>query len=212
MKGKVKFAEVDATVHTNLGERFKIQGYPTIKVFLPGKNIDDPLDYQGERTASAIESAANKYLNQYPPKREIFQLIGKTGLKDECANKNGICLIAFLPHLVDTKASGRNNYIKLLEEAANMNSQYPFYYFWSQAYDQKALEKFFNLGSGYPTVVAVSHSKKKFSVMHGAYTVDGISEFIRDLMHGFATLYDYEELPDIIEITKWDGSDYKEEL
>lgn len=212
LKGKVKFAEVDATVHRELAQRFGVNGYPTIKVFLPGQDISSPLDYQGERSTSAFESAALGYLQQYPVKREILQLTSETILKEQCEDKNGICLIAFMPHIAETKASGRNDYIKTLEEVANKNAQYPFYYFWLQAFDQRALEKLFNLGSGYPTVVAISPSKKKYAVMRGAFTIDAISEFVRDLMHGFERLYNYEELPKIEDIKPWDGSDYKEEL
>ena len=211
-KGKVIFAELDATVHTKVAQRYNINGYPTIKVFFPGKRLDEPIDYEGGRTASDLESAAMKYLQKYPIKREIYQLINEKILDEECISKKGICLIGFLPHLIDTKASGRNNYIEILESAAGKDPQYPFYFFWSQAYDQKELEKLFNLGSGYPTVVALSHSKKRYSVMRGAFTADAIADFIRDLMHGYERLYEYEELPKIVEITKWDGSDYKEEL
>ena len=37
LKGKVKIAEVDATVQTKLGSRFKIHGYPSLKFFAAGE-------------------------------------------------------------------------------------------------------------------------------------------------------------------------------
>eukprot|EP00826_Nyctotherus_ovalis_P001189 TRINITY_DN10159_c0_g2_i12.p1 TRINITY_DN10159_c0_g2~~TRINITY_DN10159_c0_g2_i12.p1 ORF type:complete len:339 (+),score=74.01 TRINITY_DN10159_c0_g2_i12:579-1595(+) len=212
LKGKVKFAEVDATVQKSLGQRFGINGYPTLKVFPPGGDIGSPLDYQGERSADAFESGALEYLRKYPAKKEILQLTGEEVMQSKCVDKKGICLISFLPHLADTKASGRRDYLKTLEDAANKNPQYPFYYFWAQAYDQKTLEKMFNLGSGYPTVVAISPSKQKYAVMRGAYTAETVSSFIRDLMHGYERLYEYKELPKLENIKPWDGSDYKDEL
>jgi len=46
----VRLAKVDATVESELGERFKIKGYPTIKFFVDGQ----ALEYSGGRTADDI--------------------------------------------------------------------------------------------------------------------------------------------------------------
>ncbi|OWF51690.1 protein disulfide-isomerase A6-like [Mizuhopecten yessoensis] len=56
LKGVVKIAAVDADAHGQLGGRFSVQGFPTIKVF--GVNKNKPEDYQGGRTADAIVNAA----------------------------------------------------------------------------------------------------------------------------------------------------------
>ena len=45
-----KLAKVDTTVEKKLGERFKIQGYPTLKLFRNG----NPSDYKDGRTAANI--------------------------------------------------------------------------------------------------------------------------------------------------------------
>lgn len=203
---------MDATAEKQLANRYVIQSYPTIKVFPSGYGLDKPIDYEGARTTDGIESAALEYLKKYPPMKEVHQLIGENIYNEECVNKNGVCVIVFLPHIVDTKAEGRKNYIKILEDASKKNAQYPYYLFWSQAYDQKPLEKAFNLGSGYPTVLAISPSKKKYAIMRGAYTVDGVASFLADLIRGYERLYDYAEMPKIKDIAKWDGSDPKEEL
>ena len=50
MEGKVKFGEIDATVHTKLAQRFGIRGYPTIKAFKGGKKqLADVIDYERTR-------------------------------------------------------------------------------------------------------------------------------------------------------------------
>lgn len=41
----VAFAKVDATAEAELGTRFEVQGYPTLKIFRKGK----PFDYDGPR-------------------------------------------------------------------------------------------------------------------------------------------------------------------
>jgi protein disulfide-isomerase A1 len=46
----VRLAKVDATVQAELGERFKVRGYPTLKFFVEGS----ALEYSGGRTADEI--------------------------------------------------------------------------------------------------------------------------------------------------------------
>ena len=48
---KPKLAKVDATEHKELGARFGVRGYPTIKFFVDG----EPSDYSGPRDAEVIK-------------------------------------------------------------------------------------------------------------------------------------------------------------
>lgn len=41
---------------------------------------------------------------------------------DECVGKQ-LCVISFLPHILDTGAAGRNEYIGLLKEMGNKYKQ-----------------------------------------------------------------------------------------
>ena len=56
LDGIVKLGAVDADQHRDLGGRYQVQGFPTIKVF--GGNKNAPSDYQGGRTANAIADYA----------------------------------------------------------------------------------------------------------------------------------------------------------
>jgi hypothetical protein len=49
--------QVDADAHRELGEKFGVQGFPTIKWF-PAGEAAKPEDYSGGRTAGACEGAA----------------------------------------------------------------------------------------------------------------------------------------------------------
>jgi len=49
----IALASVDATVHKSLTEKYKIQGFPTIKIF-ERHNTDDPSTYEGPRQAAGI--------------------------------------------------------------------------------------------------------------------------------------------------------------
>ena len=52
LKGKVKLGVVDATVHTQLAQRYGVQGFPTIKFFPSGAKDGQAEDYGGGRTSS----------------------------------------------------------------------------------------------------------------------------------------------------------------
>lgn len=47
---EIRLGKVDATVQSELGERFKVRGYPTLKFFIDGEAID----YSGGRTSDEI--------------------------------------------------------------------------------------------------------------------------------------------------------------
>jgi protein disulfide-isomerase A1 len=47
---KVRLAKVDATIETSLAQKFKVNGYPTIKFFISG----EPIEYGGGRTGEGI--------------------------------------------------------------------------------------------------------------------------------------------------------------
>ena len=54
-------AEVDADSERELGDRFNIEGFPTLK-FFPAGASDKPEDYDGDRTAEALVSWVNDRL------------------------------------------------------------------------------------------------------------------------------------------------------
>jgi protein disulfide-isomerase A1 len=49
-QSEIRLAKVDATVQSELGERFKVRGYPTLKFFLEG----NPIEYNGGRKSDEI--------------------------------------------------------------------------------------------------------------------------------------------------------------
>lgn len=73
LKGSVKFAKVDATVETELGSRYGVKGYPTLKVFTPN-NKEDPEAYEGPRDAEGIIQYANKKMEEFGILPHILQI------------------------------------------------------------------------------------------------------------------------------------------
>nr|XP_016490793.1 PREDICTED: protein disulfide isomerase-like 2-3 [Nicotiana tabacum] len=55
LKGVATVAALDADAHKSLAQEYGIRGFPTIKVFAPGK---PPVDYQGAREAKPIAEFA----------------------------------------------------------------------------------------------------------------------------------------------------------
>lgn len=51
----IRIAKVDATAHTKVGEKYGIQGFPTLKLFQGSLDAADVKDYDGGRTAPDIE-------------------------------------------------------------------------------------------------------------------------------------------------------------
>jgi protein disulfide-isomerase A1 len=69
-KDGVKLAKVDATVESELGSRFGVTGYPTLKVFRKGT----PTDYKGPRDAAGIASYMQK---QAAPAISVFKSLAE---------------------------------------------------------------------------------------------------------------------------------------
>lgn len=208
LKGEVKIGKVDCTVHTSLGSRFGVSGYPTIKFFPPGKKTEKSAeDYSAGRDASSITQFALDKKAQHKPVPEVAQLLESGTFDKLCEAQKSICLIAFLPHIYDSSASERNGYIDLLKESAKSNRIHPLNFFWSQGGDQLALEEALNLGSGYPALVAVSLNKKKYGVFKSSFQKKNIDSFINALILGKESLSALNDKPKVVKAKAWDGKD-----
>ncbi|KAK7823094.1 protein disulfide-isomerase like 2-2 [Quercus suber] len=86
LKGVATVAALDADAHQSLAQEYGIKGFPTIKVFAPGK---PPVDYQGARDVKPIAEFALKqrvklvlykidYFSCYLPKRTTGGSNGKS--------------------------------------------------------------------------------------------------------------------------------------
>jgi protein disulfide-isomerase A6 len=86
LKGKVRFAKVDATENESLARRFGVQGYPTIKYFDYGKKSSpsDAKPFEGGRDAAAIKAFASDLLNKADIEPDLFELINQKVYDDNC--------------------------------------------------------------------------------------------------------------------------------
>jgi len=207
LKGKVKLGAVDATVHSDLASKYGIKGYPTIKVF-PAGIKGDPLAYEGPRTSDGIVRYALGLVEENVPAPDVVQLTSPAVFDKQCGGK-ALCVIAFLPHILDTGASGRNGYIGTLKAIAEKHKKKPFTYVWTEAATQAELEKILGIGGfGYPALSVVKVEKKRYATMVHAFTQEAVSDFLGRLYDGKEKTRDFEASSKIIvSHDPWDGKD-----
>ncbi|KAM3176443.1 hypothetical protein ACTXT7_006522 [Hymenolepis weldensis] len=215
LRGKVKVGTVDATVHTNLSQRYQIRGFPTIKYFRSGK-VED---YDRGRSAEDIVTyGLEKHaLNRPPP--EVKEITSNAILHEACDGKQ-LCVIGFLPHLLDCQSKCRKNYLDVMKKVVEKYKSNDWGWLWSGARTHKTLEEALNIGGfGYPVghfdikkfpaLVTVNLRKQKYAVMHGSFSADGIRDFLYELGQGrsSSTLNVMTSLPEIEDSKPWDGKD-----
>lgn len=210
LKGKVKLGALDATVHTAKASQYQVQGYPTIKMFKAGKKDRHSVnDYSGGRTSGDIVQWALEQLAESISAPEIVQVTSEKIIDEEC-NKKPLCVVSVLPHILDCQSDCRNDYLKTVHSLAERYKQHMWGWVWSEAGAQMDLETGLEIGGfGYPAMAVVNAKKMKYSLLRGAFSVEGINEFLRDLSFGRGNTAPIKgaQLPNIQETEPWDGKD-----
>ncbi|XP_075261878.1 protein disulfide-isomerase A6 homolog [Convolutriloba macropyga] len=212
LKGKVKLGAVDATTETGLASKYGIRGYPTIKYFPSGKAAkQSPLEYDGGRTSSDIVSwAESKTVVNYPPP-EVKQITSQEVLKEAC-EEHSICVLTFLPHILDDMASGRNKNLALIKKVGNEFKQKNWGWVWAEGGTQPAVENAVGVGGfGYPAMVVMNYKKKVFVTLRSAFDQDHVTELLKAVSVGRGRTEPLQmtELPKVDKIEAWDGKDGK---
>lgn len=204
--GRVKLGAVDATVHQGVASRYGIRGFPTIKVFRKG---EEPEDYQGGRTRSDIIARALDLYSDNAPPPEMLEILNEDILKKTC-DDHQLCVIAVLPHILDTGAAGRNGYLEVMMKMAEKYKKKMWGWLWTEAGAQMDLEASLGIGGfGYPAMAAINARKMKFALLKGSFSETGIHEFLRDLSvgRGSTATVGGGALPKINTVEAWDGKD-----
>lgn len=188
------FVKVNCDEERNLCQQYGVQGYPTIKFFGGGK-VED---FNGARSASSFVSFADKQSENLVPPRELAEMVDQAVFDNYCVEHVGVCLIAFLPHIKDSGEEKRQQLVKELKAIRDKHKTKPVTFMWVQGGNNFDLEEKLRLGSGFPSLVAINHGKKKFSPMRAKYNSNEINKFINNLLSGRTDIYDIRgELPKI---------------
>ncbi|CAK5095261.1 unnamed protein product [Meloidogyne enterolobii] len=210
LKGKMKMGALDATVHTVIANRFEVRGFPTIKFFpAGGKSFSDALDYDGGRTTSDIVQWANDRVAEHLPPPELKQIVNSETFEAACQDMQ-LCIITFLPHILDCQSECRNGYLSLLRELAEKFKKSHWGWLWTEAGQQPGIEQSFGIGGfGYPAMVALNSRKLKYSTLTGSFGKTGIAEFLRDLSYGKGKTSSVPggKNADVEVVEPWDGKD-----
>jgi protein disulfide-isomerase A6 len=201
---------LDATANQELASVFGVRGYPTIKVFPGGspKTPDMAKDYQGEREAAGIVQFMLLEVDRSGVPKTIPQLTSPAILQESCGGKNHICVLAALPHILDSGAAGRNKYRDMLASVSKSFRGSSYSFLWFEAGGQPELEQSLELTFGAPAVVAYSMDRQAYAVMHSAFSEKSITAFLHGITTGRQrTVQLSPPLPTVIATEPWDGQD-----
>ena len=207
LKGSVKLGKVDATVHSQLGSKYGVQGYPTLKFFLPGGQNEE---YKGGRTFESLVATSLDRLESLGTGPKLPQLLGNDVLNDYCGKS--VCVIGFLPHIYDSSVAERNGYLTSLVDISRKNRGKPVKFIWAQGGDFYELEQRLGLGSMYPSVVGLSLTKSRFAVMRSSFTQTDVENFVGKLLGGTVPLTELKEYKKLKDVQPWDGEEHKQEV
>jgi protein disulfide-isomerase A6 len=199
---------LDATKYTDLAQQYQVKGYPTIKLFSPGATVQD---YPGERAAGAIVQFMVAELERSGIPKEIAELTSPDVLERGCRDTNRICVLAVLPHILESGAAGRNQYRTLLSSVAkNFRAISSLTFLWLEQGSQEALEQSMELTFGAPALVAYSMDKQAYAVMRQSFTEKSITAFLHSLINGRQTVIPLPASGGTLKIRTlepWDGQD-----
>ncbi|KAM3931411.1 protein disulfide-isomerase A6 [Leptodactylus fuscus] len=205
-KGKVKLGAVDATMHQVVSNRYGIRGFPTIKIFQKG---EEPVNYEGGRTKADIVARALDLFSENAPPPEVLEILNEDVVKKTC-EEHQLCIVAVLPHILDTGAAGRNAYLEVMLKLADKYKKKMWGWLWTEAGAQMDLETALGIGGfGYPAMAAVNARKMKFALLKGSFSEQGINEFLRELSFGRGSTSPVGggAIPKIYKVEAWDGKD-----
>ncbi|OBS81445.1 hypothetical protein A6R68_20331 [Neotoma lepida] len=154
-------------------------------------------------------AAATEVKEQTKGKVKLAAIINEDVAKKTC-EEHQLCVVAVLPHILDTGAAGRNSYLEVLLKLADKYKKKMWGWLWTEAGAQYELENSLGIGGfGYPAMAAINARKMKFALLKGSFSEQGINEFLRELSFGRGSTAPVGggSFPTITTREPWDGRD-----
>ena len=167
MRSIVNVAVVDMSTEAGkrIGATLKVDSYPTYYMY--GEDKNNPRPYTGTRDAQSMLQAMTEFVvftlqlrardpnvtrdktfeasevdrrTEEEIRKELLELTNSTILEEECGGANRICVLAALPHILDTGADGRNKYKDLVSKISKSFSGSKYSFMWFEGGSQPDLE------------------------------------------------------------------------
>jgi len=138
---------------------------------------------------------------------KVVQLLGDAEFREHCETRT--CIMAFLPHILDSGAKERKEFLSALDGAFKKakSDGHPVGFMWAQGGDQFEAEEKLSLQFGFPAVIAVNIKKERFGVHRGTFDKGALTQFLSQMMIGRVPL---NPIPKGLKWSKsdpWDGKD-----
>ena len=121
-----------------------------------------------------------------------------------------MCLLGFVPHILDSGAAGREEALAVLKAAATKEqrrSSQTYAVGWAEGGKQMELQQALGVGEyDYPVVVVLSQKKKLFARLVGSFTERSIGTFLERTTLGQEQLSPFKDLS-VADAEAWDGKD-----
>ncbi|CAN6708035.1 unnamed protein product [Malus baccata var. baccata] len=207
LKGVAAVAALDADAHKSLAQEYGIRGFPTIKVFVPGK---PPVDYQGARDVKPIAEFALQQIKALLKDRLSGKTTGGSSEKSEPSasvelnsqNFNELVLKSRDLWIVEFFAPWCGHCKKLAPEwkkaAKNLQGKVKLGHVDCDA--EKSLMSKFNV-QGFPTILVFGADKDSPLPYEGARSASAIESFALEQLETNVAPPEVTELtgPDVME-------------
>ena len=174
------------------------------------------MDYQGGRTKEMIVRYILDEVERSGVPKDIPEMTSAAVLDETCGSKgrsgsgNVICVVAALPHILDSGAEGRNKYKKVLAAASKAVRGMSFEFIWFEGGNrQTKLEQALDLTFGFPAMAAYSVEKEVYAVHRGSFTETNLRKFLMGITTGKMGTYPMRDEGKlvVVETEPWDGKD-----
>ncbi|KAJ0053397.1 hypothetical protein Pint_01937 [Pistacia integerrima] len=207
LKGVATVAALDADAHQSLAQEYGIRGFPTIKVFVPGK---PPVDYQGARDVKPIAEFALQQIKELLRERLGGKTTGGSSDKSEpnasvelnSHNFDELVLKSKELWIVEFFAPWCGHCKKLAPEwkkaARNLKGKVKLGHVDCES--EKSLMSKFNV-QGFPTILVFGADKDSPIPYEGARTASAIESFALEQLETNVAPPEVSELtsPDVME-------------
>jgi len=202
---KVKMGALDATQEQSTAQSYGIQGYPSIKMFFPDGRVED---YNGGRTSSDIVAQGMLMFEEVAEPPELYELLSQESLDAACTDVQ-VCVVAFLPHILDDTAKVRNERLDLLRSLIDTYKRKQWGWLWTEGFAHQKLDEQLRVSS-YPSLVVINPRKNIAVKMTTGFHKKGVEDFMRNVAYGKtagAVTSSFDSFPAISKIPAWDGKD-----